>query len=120
MGKKEMLTSPKLKVSWYKNIYFLKVNMCVYVHAKFEVSSIILTSFRYREREDNFTPPTSKSTKKPIQIRVKTSMLRSDSCEYSDAFIGLKGKISDTGTNADNILNKKLSFQNNYPFRSCM
>ena len=95
--------------------------MCVYVRAKFEVSSIILTSFRHREWEANFTHPTSKSTtKKPIQIRVKTSMLRSDSWEYSDAFIGLKGKISDTGTNADNILNKKLSFQNNYPFRSCM
>ena len=93
--------------------------MCVYVRAKFEVSSIILTSFRHREWEANFTHPTSKSTtKKPIQIRVKTSMLRSDSFDYSDAYIGLKGRVSVTSTNANNRRNKKLSFKNNYPFRS--
>ena len=44
--------------------------MDVYLRAKFEVSSIILTSFR----RDSFTtplPPTSKRTpKKPTQIRV--------------------------------------------------
>ena len=43
--------------------------MGVYLRAKFEVSSIILTSFR---QGGNFTPlPTSKRTpKKPTQIRV--------------------------------------------------
>ena len=41
--------------------------MGMYLCAKFEVSSIILTSFR----RGNFTPPTSKGTpKKPTQIRV--------------------------------------------------
>ena len=41
--------------------------MGVYLCAKFEVSSIILTSFR----RGSFTPPTSKGTpKKPTQIRV--------------------------------------------------
>ena len=48
--------------------------MCVYLRAKFEVSSIILASFR-QGGGDNFTspPPTLKGTpKKPTQIRVKT------------------------------------------------
>ena len=44
--------------------------MGVYLRAKFEVSSIILTSFRQGEC-GNFTPHRSKRTpKKPTQIRV--------------------------------------------------
>ena len=53
-------------------VYFLKLNMGVYLRAKFDVSSIILTSFR-QGGGGNFTlhPPTSKGTpKKPTQIRV--------------------------------------------------
>ena len=43
--------------------------MDVYLRAKFEVSSIILTSFR----QGVILPPTSKRTpKKPTQIRVKS------------------------------------------------
>ena len=43
--------------------------MCVYLHAKFEVSSIILTSFR---QGVILPPPTSKRTpKKHTKIRVK-------------------------------------------------
>ena len=48
--------------------------MDVYLRAKFEVSSIILTDFRQREGGGVILPPssTSKRTpKKPIQIRVK-------------------------------------------------
>ena len=47
--------------------------MDVYLRAKFEVPSIILTGFRQREGEGNL-PPSSTSKripKKPIQIRVK-------------------------------------------------
>ena len=46
-----MLTSAQLKEPWYKRVYFLKVHMCVYLGAKFEVSSIILTRFRRGEGE---------------------------------------------------------------------
>ena len=45
--------------------------MCVYLRAKFEVSSISLTSFRQRGGGGNFSPssPNSKRTpKKPTQI----------------------------------------------------
>ena len=41
-----MLTSAKLRRFWYYKVYFLKVHMSVYLCAKFQVSSIPLTSFR--------------------------------------------------------------------------
>ena len=49
-------------------MYFLKLAMEVYLSAKFEVSSIILTGFR--DVEGDFTPPPPKK-KKPTQIRAK-------------------------------------------------
>ena len=33
------------------------------------------------------------------QIRFKTSMLRSDLCDYSDAYIVVKGEVTVTGIN---------------------
>ena len=42
----KMLTSAKLRGPWYYKVCFLKLYVGVYVGAKFEVSSIILTSFR--------------------------------------------------------------------------
>ena len=53
-------------------------------------------------------------------IRFKTSMLRSDLCDYSDAYIFVKGTITVTGTNNDNRRSKKLVFKNKAPFRSCI
>ena len=41
-----MLTSAKLRGPWYKTVYFLKLNLCVYLRAKFQVSSVTLTTFR--------------------------------------------------------------------------
>ena len=41
-----MLTSAKLRGPWYHKVYFLKLHMCVYLRTKFQVSSIILRSFR--------------------------------------------------------------------------
>ena len=53
------------------------------------------------------------------QIRFKTSMLRSDLCDYSDAYIVIKGKI--IVANPDNdAYDKKLAFKNNAPFTSCI
>ena len=42
-------------------------------------------------------------------IRFKTSVLRSNLCDYSDAYIAVKGGISARGNNAE----KKLIFKNN-------
>ena len=47
-------------------------------------------------------------------------MLRSDVCDYSDEYIAVKGRRSVTGNNVVNRRNKKLPFQNNAPFRSCI
>ena len=52
-------------------------------------------------------------------IRFKTSMLRSNLYDYSDSYIVVKGRISVRGANNTNTRNKKLTFKNNTPFRSC-
>ena len=41
-----MLTSTKLRKPRYYKVYFLRLRIGVYLHAKFKVSSIIPTSFR--------------------------------------------------------------------------
>ena len=58
------------------------------------------------------------------QIRFKTSMLISNLCDYSDAYIIVKGNIAvnDTagaGATANNI-NKKALFKNCAPFTNCI
>ena len=53
------------------------------------------------------------------QIRFKTSMLRSSLCDYSDAYILVKGNISVNNTAANNI-NKKVIFKNCAPFNNCI
>ena len=53
------------------------------------------------------------------EIRIKTSMLRSDLCDFSDVYIVVKGTI--TVTNPDNAKrNKSVAFQNNAPFLNCI
>ena len=47
--------------------------MCVYLRAKFEDSSIILTSFR--QARSFYSLPSKRTPKKPTQIRVNPSLL---------------------------------------------
>ena len=58
------------------------------------------------------------------QIRFKTAMLRSSSCDYSDAYILVKGNITVNNTAADgaaaNNTNKKVIFKNCAPFTNCI
>ena len=44
--------------------------------------------------------------------RFKNLMLRSDLCDYSDAYIITKERISVSGTTAASRINKKLTFKN--------
>ena len=46
-------------------------------------------------------------------------MLKSDLCDYSDAYIVVKVKITVTNPNSD-AYNKKLVFKNNASFTSCI
>ena len=58
------------------------------------------------------------NTSKPI--RFKTSMLRSDLCNYSDAYVWVKGNIIVTNPNDNADFNKELTLKNNAPFSSCI
>ena len=57
-------------------------------------------------------------------IRFKTPMLRSDLCDYADAYILVNGTITVTAAaGANNIRdkkNRKLILKNNAPFVSCI
>ena len=53
-------------------------------------------------------------------IRVKTSMLRSDLCNYSDAYVWVKGTITLTNQNTNVNFDRRLTFKNNAPFISCI
>ena len=58
------------------------------------------------------------------QIKFKTSMLRSSLCDYSDAYIFLKGNVTvnntaDDGAAANNT-NKKVIFKSCAPFTNCI
>ena len=46
-------------------------------------------------------------------IRFKNSMLRSDLCDYSDAYVVVKETVTVTDTDNDNKRNKKLVYKNN-------
>ena len=58
------------------------------------------------------------------QINFKTSMLRSSLCDYSDAYILVKGNISVNNTAAEgaaaNNTNKKVIFKDCVPFTKCI
>ena len=56
-------------------------------------------------------------------IRFKTLMLRSELCDYSDAYIVVEGDIVLTNANgrrAIDIKNRLLAFKNNAPFTNCI
>ena len=53
------------------------------------------------------------------QIRFKKSMLQSDLCDFSDAYIIVKGTITVTDPN-NNAYDTKLAFKDNAPFISCI
>ena len=54
------------------------------------------------------------------QIRFKTSMLQSDLCDSSNAYIVIKGTIFIEVRNNRDIKNRSLAFKNNAPFISCL
>ena len=53
-------------------------------------------------------------------IRFRTSMLRSDLCDYSDAYVWVKGTITVTNPNNNANFDRRLTLKNNAPFISCV
>ena len=47
-------------------------------------------------------------------------MLRSDLCDYSDAYVWVKGKITVTDTRNNANFDRRLTLKNNAPFISCI
>ena len=66
----------------------------------------------YDQSEKNYSPNK--------EIRIKTSMLRSDLCNFSDAYMVVEGDITFEGDNDANKKNKDLGFKNNAPFINCL
>ena len=60
------------------------------------------------------------------QIKFKTTMLKSSLCDYSDAYVLVKGKITVTGAGDDAAArqaderNKGVAFKNCAPFTNCI
>ena len=58
------------------------------------------------------------------QIKFKAAMLRSSSCDYSDAYVLVKGNITVNNTAAEvaaaTNTNKKVIFKNRAPFTNCV
>ena len=54
------------------------------------------------------------------EIRIKTSMPRSDLCDYSGAYIVVKGDITLEVDDDANKQNKNVEFKNNAPFMNCI
>ena len=47
-------------------------------------------------------------------------MLRSDLCDYSDAYIVVKQSVNVKATPNTDVDRKDVAFKNNAPFRSCI
>ena len=54
-----------------------------------------------------------------LEIRIKTSMFRSDLCDFSDAYSVVKGTITVVRPN-NAKRNKTVTFKNNAPFINCI
>ena len=54
------------------------------------------------------------------QIRFKTSMLRSDLCDFSDEYIVVKGVVTVAGALNRDKKNRDFVLKNNAPFLSCV
>ena len=68
----------------------------------------------------------SRGTYTSNDIKFKTTMLRSNLCDYADAYILVKGNITIAGTGADDAAkrlderNKGVIFKNCPPFTKCI
>ena len=54
------------------------------------------------------------------EIRIKTSMLRSDFCDFRDAYIVVKGTITVTNPDKTKKENEAVAFKKNAPFIHCI
>ena len=65
-------------------------------------------------------PQSTKDLKTSKEIKFKTSMLRSDLCDYSEAYIWVKGDAVINNATVNNSFDRRFAFKNNAPFISCI
>ena len=53
-------------------------------------------------------------------IRFKNPILKSDLCDYNDAYIAVVKRTLNIGVDGNNMSQKGVVFKGNVPFRSCM
>ena len=81
---------------------------------------------RFRTRNWVEINDDSRGTYTNADIKFKTTMLKSDLCDYADAYIFFKGTITITGAGADATArqaderNKGVIFKNCVPFTKCI
>ena len=61
----------------------------------------------------------SRGTYPGNEIRFKTTMLRSNLCEYADAYIPVKGTITITGAGNDDATKQEDERDNGVTFKNC-
>ena len=70
----KVLTSTKLRGTWYWKVYFLQLHRCrTNLRTKFQLSSVILTSFRQMVVILSSTPTSKRTPKKSTQIRANAN-----------------------------------------------
>ena len=83
-------------------------------------------SFKFRTRNWVEINDESRGTYRGNDIRFKTTMLRSNLCDYADAYILVKGTITNTGAGNDDATkqaderDKVVTFKNCAPFTKCI
>ena len=99
-----MVTSAKLRCFQYYNLYFLKPLMCVYVCTKFQVPSIILTSFRWEVILPPLPPLAKRTPKNATQIKVNLKTIPNWYCPCFKHSLFVHKSISWWPTSRINIL----------------
>ena len=81
---------------------------------------------KFRTRNQVQVNDESKGTHTGNDIRLKITMLRSNLCDYADAYILVKGTITITGAGNDDAAkqaderDKGVTFKNSAPFTKCI
>ena len=85
-----------------------------------KINNLLLSEDNESEQLSKFTVNSLLNTyNKNKSIRFKTPMLRLSLCDYSDAYILVKGTITVTGSHTRDRQNRPLILKNNAPFVSC-
>ena len=85
-----------------------------------KINNLLLSEDKFVTREYVRVNSLSNTYNENKSIRFKTLMLRSNLCDYSDAYILVKGTVTVTGNHPRDRQNRSFIVKNNAPFISCI